>query len=359
MDKKFSGQQVDERTIMFSRAELEPGTPRYDQYYLDHPEHMEPDRKFRKLPGLLQPGSLFYNPLVFNSAEATFTTVSALHDRIDGVVAQRRVPLDPVQTTRFIKNWCISLGAHTIGITSLKPDHFYSISGRKNNYGEPVVNKHRLAIAITVEMDYNRVRMSPHSPIIMESSAQYLRAGCIAVTLAEFIRGLGYPARAHIDGNYQVRCPQVASDAGLGDIGRMSLLITPDLGPRVRIAVVTTDIPLIISEISNDRSIGDFCSKCVKCAINCPAGAISSGKRPYPEMDWKINQEACYTYWCKTGTDCGRCISVCPYSHKSNLLHSVARFLIRKSIWFRRIAVPLDNWIYGKRPRMKRMEEWM
>ena len=47
-------------------------------------------------------------------------------------------------------------------------------------------------------------------------------------------------ARAHIDGNYQVIAPLVARDAGLGTIGRMGLLMTPELGPRVRLAVVTT-----------------------------------------------------------------------------------------------------------------------
>ena len=30
---------------------------------------------------------------------------------------------------------------------------------------------------------------------------------------------------------------------------------------------------------------------------------------------WQINSESCYTLWCKIGTDCGRCMSVCPYAH--------------------------------------------
>ena len=44
------------------------------------------------------------------------------------------------------------------------------------------------------------------------------RAGQIAVQLAAFCRELGYPARAHIDANYQVIAPLVARDAGLGAI---------------------------------------------------------------------------------------------------------------------------------------------
>ena len=45
------------------------------------------------------------------------------------------------------------------------------------------------------------------------------------------IRRLGYPARAHIDGNYRVIAPLVARDAGLGEIGRMGLLMTPRSRP--------------------------------------------------------------------------------------------------------------------------------
>ena len=79
----------------------------------------------------------------------------------------------------------------------------------------------------------------------MESARRYLDSGAIAVQLALFLKGIGYRARAHIDGNYRVVCPLVARDAGLGEIGRMGILMTPALGPRVRIAVVTTDFPLV------------------------------------------------------------------------------------------------------------------
>ena len=46
------------------------------------------------------------------------------------------------------------------------------------------------------------------------------------VQLGYLIRSLAYPARTHIDGNYRVIAPLVARDAGLGEIGRMGLLMT-------------------------------------------------------------------------------------------------------------------------------------
>ena len=51
--------RVDERTIMFARARLQPGTPNYEAYYSNHPEHIQLDMVFRKNPGLLAPGAAF------------------------------------------------------------------------------------------------------------------------------------------------------------------------------------------------------------------------------------------------------------------------------------------------------------
>lgn len=59
--------------------------------------------------------------------------------------------------------------------------------------------------------------------------------------MSAFLNKPGFNSRAHIDGDYELICPLVARDAGLGEIGRMGLLMTPRLGPRVRIAVVTTE----------------------------------------------------------------------------------------------------------------------
>jgi reductive dehalogenase len=353
--------RIDERTIMFSRAELIPGTKRFEDYYNEFPEHREPDNLFRKFAGLLQEGSTFYNPFIFGAADAAFFTVESLHARTDGIPSALTKPTDPYAVTEFIKRWAMQMGCYSIGITLLKPHHLYHTGGRKHNYGEKVVNSHKFAIALSVEMDLDRVRSAPRGPIVMESSAQYLRSGSIAVQIAAFIRRMGYPARAHIDGKYQVRCTEVARDAGLGELGRMSLLMTPGLGPRIRLAVVTTDIPLITDTLKPQPSMLRFCRICKKCAENCPSSAISFGD---PEetggtRQWVINQEACYTYWCKTGTDCGRCISVCPYSHPDNLLHNSVRSVLRISPRFVNIALKMDNWLYGRRPPEKKPPGWM
>jgi hypothetical protein len=87
------------------------------------------------------------------------------------------------------------------------------------HYGEPVPFESGYAVAFTVEMDRRMVRSAPNAPTVMESGRQYVEAARVAVQLAAAVRTMGYPARAHIDGNYRVIAPLVARDAGQGKRG--------------------------------------------------------------------------------------------------------------------------------------------
>jgi ferredoxin len=353
--------RIDERDIMFSRDKLEAGTARFEQYYRDNPDKRDVDDRFRAEPGLLSKGARNYNPYAFAAADASFTTVEQLRSLAEGDVAEERVASDPAEMTALLKRWAVKLGALDVGVTELRDYHKYTVVGRGAEYGQDVTLNHAFAIAFTVEMDKRMLDSAPFGPIVMESAQQYLASGAIAVQMAEFIRGLGYPAQAHIDGNYRVVCPLVARDAGLGEIGRMGLLMTPHLGPRVRIAVVSTDLPLVPDGRDRDGSVIDFCTECKKCANACPSRAISFNDRT--EIDsvtrWQIDSEECFTLWCKLGTDCGRCVKVCPYSHPDNLLHSLVRSGVRRSALFRRAAIKLDDVLYGRFPTPRELPDWM
>jgi reductive dehalogenase len=195
----------------------------------------------------------------------------------------------------------------------------------------------------------------------MESAQQYLEAGAIAVQLAAFVRRLGYEAEAHIDANYKVICPLVARDAGLGEIGRMGLLMTPQLGPRVRIAVVTTDLELVPDRRVFDPTVIHFCQICRKCADICPPRAIPTGGQvPVGGVErWRVDQEACFAYWCTVGTDCGQCMKVCPYSHPDSPLHNLVRWGLKRSWFFRHFALRMDDLLYGRRPGPLPHRSWL
>jgi ferredoxin len=353
--------QIDERDIMFSRYYLEEGSQRFADYYVTRPDKKAADDRWRSLPGILGRGAGAYDPVTFTAAQASFITIAQTRPFVDGEVAPEKIVAEPAEITEFIRSWGRKLGALSIGVTELLDYHQYSIVGRGEEYGQAVDLPHDYAVAFTVEMDKEMVDTAPLGPTAMESAQQYVDSGIVSLQLAEFIRGLGYSARAHIDGNYRVVCPLVARDAGLGEIGRMGLLMTPELGPRVRIGVVTTDLPLVPSRLVREPSVIDFCTHCRKCADVCPSRAISFGDREQigGAVRWQIDSEACFGFWCKIGTDCARCMAVCPYSHPDNLLHNAVRAGVRNSVLFRRAAIWLDDFFYGKRPLPAAPPEWM
>jgi len=353
--------QIDERTIMFSRNLLQKGSKRYEDYYQLYPQHLEADNYFRQFPGLMNEKAKYFNPATFYAAEATFSVIEHLRDLAGGIAAQRQVKVEADSLTGFLDQWTKKIGAVSFGVAPLEEYHKYSHVGRGTEYGSEVELDHSYAMAITTEMDKGMMAHAPFGPTVMESGQQYVDSGVIALQIAQFLRRLGYNARAHIDGNYRVVCPLVAKDAGLGEIGRMGLLMTPELGPRVRIAVVTTNAPLKTNPRKEDSTMIDFCLDCKKCADVCPGNAISFDDPE--EVDgvirWQINQEACFTLWTKMGTDCGRCVAVCPYSHPDNLLHNLIRMGLKQSPLFRDVALRMDDMFYGRKPASKKEEDWM
>lgn len=353
--------KIDERDVMFSRNELVQGSENYKNYYAKNPEKEILDNLFRKEAGLCSDKSIFSHTFGFAAAHASFFTVGQFKKAVDGEVNPNRKESNSEEMSSFLKTWGKKLGALDIGFCELKDYHLYSHRGRGEEYGNAVHNSHSHAIAFTVEMNEEMVQAAPQASIVMESAQQYLDSGRIAIQIAEFLRHLGYSARAHIDGNYQVVCPLVARDAGLGEIGRMGLLMTPKHGPRVRLGVVTTEFPLSTKDRKKLNYMLDFCLRCKKCAEVCPSKSISSEdpKLIYGIKRWQINSESCFTYWSKAGTDCGRCMAVCPYSHPDNLLHNAIRFGIKYSSLFRRIAAPLDDFFYGRKPRPKKLPKWL
>jgi ferredoxin len=345
--------RVDERDIMFARGRLQPGSQEYAQYYAMRPENRSGDDHTRSLPGLLSPAARLAEPLSFAAADASFDLTEVLRLAVNGEVADSRVERSADEFTAEAKRLARSFGAVDVGVTAVKPYHVYTNIGRgTGEYGAPVELRHPWAVAFTVEMNYERVSHAPAAPVVEESARQYVEGAAIGVVLGGWMRRLGYAARAHTDGNYRVIAPLVARDAGLGEIGRMGLLMTPRLGPRVRLGVVTTEMPLVADATGDNPSVLDFCRRCKKCATNCPVGAISDSDRTPVDagLRWEIDSETCFRYWNVVGTDCAICMRVCPYSHPDNPAHNMVRRLIRRSGPARQSMLWLDDLFYGARP---------
>jgi ferredoxin len=72
---------------------------------------------------------------------------------------------------------------------------------------------------------------------------------------------------------------RVGRAAGLGWFGRNNLLVNPELGARLRLVTVLTDMPL-----EPDAPLGRDCGPCHACAAACPAGAIKDTREAFDHL---------------------------------------------------------------------------
>lgn len=309
--------RIDERDIMFSRMARKEGTTAYEAYYEKHPEYKEIDDEIRKMPNLGSEGTATYDPINSPMIDAAFSFLGDIKHLVNGPEVN---PIKQEATeelfTLKIKGLASHYGAVMVGITPQDDSHYYSHRGRMDeNYGDVITPIHPYSIVFAVEMEKNLIDTAPHIPESLAVTKGYVDTAIIGMILTYYIKSLGYDARNHMDGNYLMVLPLAAKAAGLGDIGRHGLLITEKYGSRVRLGAVTTDLPLIVDPPSS-FNVTEFCTVCKKCSITCPAKAISKEEQINIEgiNRWKIIQEACYKKWRILGTDCGICLSTCPFS---------------------------------------------
>lgn len=308
--------RFDERDNMFSRMNYKKGTEQYEDYYKRNLDKKEVDDNLRSLPNLCSEGTMSYNPLHSPIARSVFNFLGDIKKYSEGRPSEKVVEVEPEEMIAKIKKLAKYYGADLIGVTEMKDYHYYSYRGRdEETYGEKVETDYRYGIVFAVAMNKEMINRSPQIEEIIETSHGYLKAGIIGMVLSYYIRELGYEARNNMDGNYLVIAPLVAEDGGLGEIGRSGILCTKKYGTRVRLGVVTTNMPLI-ADTKKEFGLKDFCKICSKCVKTCPAKAIPSGDREEIQGDlrWKINHEKCYSRWRSLGTDCGICLSSCPFS---------------------------------------------
>jgi ferredoxin len=137
----------------------------------------------------------------------------------------------------------------------------------------------------------------------------------------------------------------------------MGCLITKEYGPRVRLASVTTDLPLEVDH-PIDLNVEHYCQLCRKCAINCPSAAIPFGGKIEVRrvLKWKIDEEKCYRFWRSNPMkwqDCARCVSVCPWNKPNISFHRMVAKLVARYKWTHTLINLLDDLLYGKKPKRK------
>jgi epoxyqueuosine reductase len=261
---------------------------------------------------------------------------------------------DPADFTKKIKQIARFVGANRVGIAQLNRKWVYDETCR-NPYAPDAPQTKKIVFkdvketdetdteliipetvkyAVVTVAEMNRIATQIGPTSVQSSVATnmgYARIGIIDIALAEAIRTFGYNAIPTMN-NTALSIP-LAIDAGLGQLGRHGLLITPDFGAAVRIGKVLTDMPLV-PDGPIDLGVTKFCESCTKCAENCPAKCITFGERTYNApvdtsnsgaLKWFTDGRKCLRLWVESGASCVNCQAVCTYTKGSFWGHGFVR----------------------------------
>lgn len=156
----------------------------------------------------------------------------------------------------------------------------------------------------------------------------YAHSDLIHRRTQEFFHTLGYQALGANEfmGETMSTIIGVGNLSGLGETGRLSLMISPIHGPMIRMpAVLITDLPLAPTKPIN-AGIHDFCRSCGACAEACPTGAIPKEDEPSWEPAgpwnqggvkmWYNNRKLCQPvgWGYQAPGSCNNCQGVCPFT---------------------------------------------
>ena len=277
-----------------------------------------------------------------------------------GILPEKKRPFldDPASLSRHIKQLALFF---TRGYRRYLPLPQYAVYSHDQN-GVEIKLEHKNAIVVVVDQDYETMLGSTGDDWISGSQSfiGYSNTALISCIMADYIRRLGYPARAHHAMSYQVVVPPLLLLAGIGEMSRAGIVLNPFLGSRFKAAVVTTDLPLEPDK-PVDFGLQEFCEKCLKCAVECHSRAIpSGGKVMYNGYEtWHFNAEQCSKFRIINphGSACGRCIKVCPWNKPAGWTHDIVRWMVKKTPALDRFIVKMDDvWGYGKQD--KRYKWW-
>jgi len=173
------------------------------------------------------------------------------------------------------------------------------------------------AIILIMEMDREAISKAPSVETFKTVMSTYDILGKVTNSLVDRLRNMGFQAQASHPLGGLVLYPPLAVEAGLGWIGRHGLLITPQFGPRQRIAAIFVNIDNLPIANTNEHSwIGEFCNQCGKCIKTCPANAILNQPIKHSsERKTHITRGKCLPVFVSQ-EGCSICIKECTFNQK-------------------------------------------
>ena len=295
--------------------------------------------------------------------------------QVRGAGLDRMGPWNPAElnmtweeTTLAVRHAALFYGASLAGVATMNPLWLYSdyftptredsertipVHYRGDRFEQTedawyIPESMNRVVALAFEEDYHAISNSPGRLASAAVGNGYSRMAITSSQLSDFIRGLGY--RALPAGNGVGLSIPIAIDAGLGQLGRMGLLVTPKYGPRVRLAKVITDMPLV-PDSPIDFGVSEFCEACMLCADDCPSESVTKGPKTWAGSSgsnhpgvhkWYAKVDGCYDF---NGFSCSNCKRVCPFNKPNNSwLHRTIREMIEgRMVSADKVMVRLDQ----------------
>ena len=172
------------------------------------------------------------------------------------------------------------------------------------------------AIVLVMEMDKARMDLAPNPDTAVMVHETYNQLGQVSNKIADWLRERGFAAHAGHPLGGMALYPPMAQAAGLGWRGISGLVITPQFGPRVRLAAVFTEIKNLPTYSGDEYAwVLEFCDSCRRCIRDCPPDAFYEEPIQHDNgLVTVLDNNKCFPYFAKNH-GCSICIKVCPFNH--------------------------------------------
>jgi epoxyqueuosine reductase len=181
--------------------------------------------------------------------------------------------MDSEELTREIKDYALNHGAELVGILTPEAiDTFpkYWIGWQIQQTSKKTTDYLNNPKSIIV-LGYHAFDDIHEAQIAHNGSKEYPvyeRMRLYARRVKRYLEDKGYKCIVY---PFNLSQKKMAQLAGLGSMGKNSLIINPIYGPWIRLQSILTDAPLT----PDQENVQDLCRECTACIDTCPTGALT------------------------------------------------------------------------------------
>lgn len=236
-------------------------------------------------------------------------TVKGIYASLDDLKknpAEPKTTIDEKLMTE-LRSYISSTGVGSIGFTKIPEDYIFQQKGIQ----------YRNAIILTMEMDKKKMETAPSFVSMKEVFRTYHDLGVASIKISRYLRNKGFGTQAIHPLGGMIELVPSAIQANIGWVGHQGLIISPEFGPRMRLAAVLTSIenlPFTTVDTNPYSWVEEWCKTCRACERACPGNAILENySKEQNDHRHYIEIKKCFPHFIEEN-GCSICIKVCPFS---------------------------------------------